>query len=49
VSIPPAAVPQLDDFYRQIANPKVGMRGTILRTGVETNGELRGRVHCRAR
>ena len=40
MSIPRAAVPQLDDFSRQIANPKVGMRGTILRTGVETNGEL---------
>jgi mannose-6-phosphate isomerase-like protein (cupin superfamily) len=25
---------------REIANPAIGMRGTILRTGAETNGEL---------
>jgi mannose-6-phosphate isomerase-like protein (cupin superfamily) len=39
VSLPPAPVPQHDD-PRRIANPAVGMRGTILRTGSETNGEL---------
>ncbi len=40
VSVPPAAVPQHDDRSRRIVNPAVGMRGTILRTGSETNGEL---------
>ncbi len=40
VNVPPAAVPQRDDSSRRIANPAVGMRGTILRTGSETNGEL---------
>jgi mannose-6-phosphate isomerase-like protein (cupin superfamily) len=40
VSVPPAALPQDDDPSRRIANPAVGMRGTILRTGSETNGEL---------
>jgi mannose-6-phosphate isomerase-like protein (cupin superfamily) len=40
VSVPPTAAPQRDDSSRRIANPAVGMRGTILRTGSETNGEL---------
>jgi mannose-6-phosphate isomerase-like protein (cupin superfamily) len=40
VSIPPPAGPHLDDPSRQIANPEVGLRGTILRTGGDTNGEL---------
>ncbi len=40
VSVPPTAAPQHDDSSRRIANPAVGMRGTILRTGSETNGEL---------
>ena len=40
VNVPPAAIPQRDDPSRLIANPAVGMRGTILRTGSETNGEL---------
>ncbi len=40
VNVPPAAMPQRDDPSRLIANPAVGMRGTILRTGSETNGEL---------
>jgi len=40
VTVPPAAASQHDDPSRRIANPAVGMRGTILRTGSETNGEL---------
>jgi mannose-6-phosphate isomerase-like protein (cupin superfamily) len=40
VSLPPAALPQHDVPSRRIANPAVGMYGTILRTGRETNGEL---------
>jgi mannose-6-phosphate isomerase-like protein (cupin superfamily) len=40
VSIPPGVVPRNDDSARQIANPAVGLRGTIRRTGGETNGEL---------
>jgi mannose-6-phosphate isomerase-like protein (cupin superfamily) len=40
VTVSPAAPPQHDDPSRRIANPAVGMRGTILRTGGETNGEL---------
>jgi quercetin dioxygenase-like cupin family protein len=34
------AIPRHDDPSRQIANPAIGMRGTILRTGGETDGEL---------
>jgi mannose-6-phosphate isomerase-like protein (cupin superfamily) len=40
VSIRPGVVSQHDDSSRQIANPAVGVRGTILRTGSETNGQL---------
>jgi mannose-6-phosphate isomerase-like protein (cupin superfamily) len=40
VSQPPAAESQRGEPSRQIANPAVGMRGTILRTGSETNGEV---------
>jgi mannose-6-phosphate isomerase-like protein (cupin superfamily) len=40
VSVPPAAESQHGEPSRQIANPAIGMRGTILRTGSETNGEV---------
>jgi mannose-6-phosphate isomerase-like protein (cupin superfamily) len=40
VSAPPSPVPQHDDPSRRIANPAIGMRGAILRTASETNGEL---------
>jgi mannose-6-phosphate isomerase-like protein (cupin superfamily) len=40
VSVPPDASPPHDDPSRRIANPAVGVHGTILRTGSETSGEL---------
>jgi hypothetical protein len=40
VSVPRVGVPENADSPREIANPAVGLRGTILRTGGETNGEL---------
>jgi quercetin dioxygenase-like cupin family protein len=40
VNAPSTAVSPRGDPSRQIANPAVGMRGTILRTGSDTNGEL---------
>jgi mannose-6-phosphate isomerase-like protein (cupin superfamily) len=40
VSVPSAASTQHDDPSRRIANPAIGIHGTILRTGSETNGEL---------
>jgi mannose-6-phosphate isomerase-like protein (cupin superfamily) len=40
VSVPPAPASQRDDTSRRIVNPAAGMRGTILRTGTDTNGEV---------
>jgi quercetin dioxygenase-like cupin family protein len=40
VSVPRVGVPENADSLREIANPAVGVRGMILRTGGETNGEL---------
>jgi mannose-6-phosphate isomerase-like protein (cupin superfamily) len=40
VSVPPVAGPQHDLASRRIANPAVGVQGTIRRTGSDTNGEL---------
>lgn len=40
MSVPRVGVPEKANSAREIANPAVGVRGMILRTGGETNGEL---------
>jgi mannose-6-phosphate isomerase-like protein (cupin superfamily) len=40
MGVSPSAVPQDDTPSRRLANPAIGMYGTILKTSNETNGEL---------